>query len=225
MTVCHESSSATRFTPESDGLGHSVSGARALQLVKSKAKEWNIDKNRIGASGESAGGCSSPWLAFHDDLADPLNRDPIKRESTRIFCAAVSRAQTSLDPKQLREWTPNSRYGGHAFGFPPNPDENKTRDTDFTSFLANRESLLPWIKEYSPFKLVSAGDSAVYLAYSEAPDLGKEQKDTAHTANYGVQLQKKCRFLGVECEFYYPNAPDASHKSITQFLIQTLKAK
>ncbi len=37
--------------------------ARALQFVCSKSAEWNIDKQRIGASGGSAGACSSLWLA------------------------------------------------------------------------------------------------------------------------------------------------------------------
>ena len=50
-------------------------------------------------------------------MADPKSKDPIARESTRLWCAAVMGAQTSLDPKELKEWTPNSRYGGHAFGF------------------------------------------------------------------------------------------------------------
>ncbi|MFN9957315.1 MAG: alpha/beta hydrolase, partial [bacterium] len=86
--------------------------ARALQFVRSKADEWNIDKTRIAASGSSAGACTSLWLAFHPDLADPNSRDPIARESTRLLCAAVSGAQTTLDPRQMKEWTPNSRYGG-----------------------------------------------------------------------------------------------------------------
>ena len=72
--------------------------ARALQFVRSKAGEWNIDKERIGAAGGSAGACSSLWLAFHDDLADPDSEDPVSRESTRLWCAAVTGAQTSLDP-------------------------------------------------------------------------------------------------------------------------------
>ncbi|MDP6039832.1 MAG: alpha/beta hydrolase [Candidatus Latescibacteria bacterium] len=38
--------------------------ARALQFVRSKADEWNIDKERIGAMGVSAGACSSLWLAL-----------------------------------------------------------------------------------------------------------------------------------------------------------------
>jgi acetyl esterase/lipase len=90
--------------------------ARALQFVRSKAAEWNFDKTRIGATGGSAGACSSLWLAFHDDMADPKSRDPIARESTRLYCAAVNGAQTSLDPKELREWMPNYKYGPHAFG-------------------------------------------------------------------------------------------------------------
>ena len=115
--------------------------ARALQFVRSRAVEWNIDKQRIGASGGSAGACSSLYLAFHDDMADPKSSDPIARESTRLWCAAVSGAQTSLDPKQLKEWTPNSRYGGHAFGF-MDPHERKTRDNRFAEFLEKRESVL-----------------------------------------------------------------------------------
>lgn len=85
--------------------------ARALQFVRSKATEWNLDKSRIAASGGSAGACSSLYLAFHDDMADSASSDPIARESTRLTCAAVNGAQTSLDPQQLIEWTPNSKYG------------------------------------------------------------------------------------------------------------------
>ncbi len=154
--------------------------ARALQLVRSKAAEWNIDKARIGASGGSAGACSSLWLAFHDDLAAPESADPVARESTRLWCAAVSGAQTTLDPKQMKEWTPNSRYGGHAFGFMPDPNDNKTRDTRFAEFLAAREEVLPWIRQYSPYELASADDPPVYLFYS-APALGQEQKDPTHS--------------------------------------------
>lgn len=197
--------------------------ARALQLVRSKAAEWNLDKQRIGACGGSAGACSSLWLAFHNDMADPKSADPVARESTRLWCAAVTGAQTSLDPKQLQEWTPNSRYGGHAFGF-MDPKELKTRDTQFAQFLAAREELLPWIKEYSPYELVSADDPPIYLHYAAAPGLGQPQKDPTHTANYGVKLQEKLRSIGVECELVYPGAPDVKHEQPYLYLIDKLKA-
>jgi len=196
--------------------------ARALQFVRSKAAEWNIDKQRIGASGGSAGACSSIWLAMHDDMADPKSSDPIARESTRLWCAAVSVAQTSLDPKQLKEWTPNSRYGGHAFGF-MDPYDLKDRDKHFAEFLEHREEVLPWIKEYSPIEHASADDPPIYLSYPTPPALGQDQKDPTHTANYGVKLQEKLHRLGVECELVYPDAPDVKHKSIDDFLVDKLK--
>lgn len=197
--------------------------ARALQFVRSKASAWNFDKQRIGASGGSAGACSSLWLAFHDDMADPQNPDPVARESTRLWTAAVNGAQTSLDPKELKEWTPNSRYGGHAFGF-MDPHDIKTRDTRFAEFLKHRAEVLPWIKEYSPIEHVTADDPPVYLIYSSVPALGQEQKDPTHTANYGVKLREKCRRLGVDCELVYPDAPDVKHESIDDYLIERLNA-
>ena len=196
--------------------------ARALQFVRSKAVEWNIDKSRIGASGGSAGACSSLWLAFHKDMSDPNSSDPIARESTRLWCAAVDGAQTSLDPKQLKEWTPNSRYGGHAFGF-MDPNDIKTRDTRFAEFLEHREEVLPWILEYSPIEHVTPDDPAVYLNYTSAPALGQEQKDPTHTANYGVKLQENCKEASVPCELVYPGSPDVKHATSTVFLIDALK--
>jgi len=199
--------------------------ARALQFVRSKGKEWNLDKQRIGATGGSAGACSSLWLAFHPDLADAKSLDPVAHESSRLWCAAVSGAQTSLDPKELKDWTPNSRYGGHAFGFMPDPRDNKTRDTQFAAFLAGRESVLPWIKKYSPMEHVSSDDPPIWMIYSSAPALGQEQKDPTHTANYGVKLQERCKATGVPCELVYPGAPDVRHAKTEDFLIATLKAK
>ena len=188
--------------------------ARALQFVRSKSEEWNLDKQRIGAAGGSAGACSSLWIAFHDDLAAPDSDDPISRESTRLWCAAVTGAQTTLDPKQMTEWTPNSRYGGHAFGF-----------GSFAKFLEGRETILPWIAEYSPFALVDKDDPGVYLTYSRPPAIGENQKDPTHTANFGVKLQEQCKANGVACQLVYPGAPDVQHETPTDYLIDTLLPK
>ena len=188
--------------------------ARALQFVRSQAAAWNLDKTRIGAAGGSAGACSSLWLAFHDDLADPKSADPIARESTRLFCAAVIGAQTTLDPVQMKSWTPNSKYGGHAFGVP-----------SFEAFLAARDRLQPLIAEYSPYHLVTKDDPAIYLVYSAPPALGQDQKDPTHTANFGVKLQEHCRSLGVACELMYPGSTTAKHATAQDYLIATLKAR
>lgn len=187
--------------------------ARALQFVRSKAAEWHLDATRIGAAGGSAGACTSLWLAYHDDLADPAADDPIARESTRLTCAAVTAPQTSLDPQQMKDWTPNSRYGAHAFGL-----------KSFAEFLAKRTEILPWIRAYSPYELVTADDPPVFMRYGAPPALGQEQKDPTHTANFGLKLQEHCQEIGVGCELVYPGAPNVMHPTPTDYLVAMLKA-
>jgi len=186
--------------------------ARALQFVRSKAAEWNLDKKRIGATGGSAGACSSLWLAFHDDLADPQSSDPVARESTRLYCAAVNGAQVSLDPKELREWMPNYGYGAHAFGLP-----------GFQSLIDNREQVLPWIKEYSPIEHVSKDDPPVGLFYGgEVPVVGASPKDPTHSGIMGVKLEERLKALNVDVVLVHPGQPHPQYKSSTDYLIDRL---
>lgn len=186
--------------------------ARALQYVRSKAAEWNLDKNRIGATGGSAGACSSLWLAFHDDMADPKSKDPISRESTRLYCAAVNGAQVSLDPKELREWMPNYRYGAHAFGL-----------ADFQSLIDNRERVLKWIQEYSPIEHVSKDDPPIALFYSgEKPVVGGSPKDPTHSGIMGVKLEERLKAAGVNVVFVYPGQDRPMYKNSTDYLIDRL---
>jgi acetyl esterase/lipase len=187
--------------------------ARALQFVRSKAGEWNLDKKRIGATGGSAGGCSSLWLAFRDDMADPTSKDPIARESTRLYCAAVNGAQTSLDPKELREWMPNYSYGAHAFGLP-----------NFQSLIDNREKVLKWIQEYSPIEHVTKDDPPIALFYGGDKDakVGDSPKDPTHSPILGLKLEEKLKATGVEVILVYPGRPSERYKSSTDYLIDRL---
>ncbi len=186
--------------------------ARALQFVRSKATEWNLDKTRIGATGGSAGACSSLWLAFHDDLADPKSADPISRESTRLYCAAVNGAQVSLDPNELREWMPNYGYGAHAFGLP-----------NFQSLIDNREKVLKWIQEYSPIEHVSKDDPPIGLFYGgEVPVVGASPKDPTHSGIMGVKLAEKLKATEVDVVLVHPERTHPTYKSTTDFLIDRL---
>lgn len=187
--------------------------ARALQFVRSKAAEWNLDKKRIGATGGSAGACSSLWLAFHDDMADPKSDDPIARESTRLYCAAVNGAQVSLDPKELREWMPNYRYGAHAFGLP-----------NLESVIEKREEILDWIKEYSPIEHASKDDPPIALFYrGEVPVIGASPKDPTHSGIMGVKLAERLEGLGVDVVLVHPGQSHPQYKNSTEYLIDRLR--
>lgn len=187
--------------------------ARALQFVRSKSAEWNIDKTRIGGCGGSAGGFTTLWLCYHPDMADPKSADPIARESTRMTCALTFVPQTSLDPVQMQAWIPNNNYGNHAFALPSMQD-----------FINKRDSLMTWIKDYSPYELVSADDPPVLLFYDSVPAIGQPHKDPPHSANFGAGLVEKLKSVGVEYEFNYPGAPGIKYPNIFDFLIAKLKA-
>lgn len=187
--------------------------ARALQFVRSKATEWNLDKKKIGATGGSAGACSSLWLAFHDDMAKPDSEDPIARESTRLYCAAVNGAQVSLDPKELREWMPNYKYGAHAFGL-----------DGFQALIDNRESILPWIQEYSPIEHVSQDDPPIGLFYGgEVPVVGASPKDPTHSGIMGLKLAERLKEVGVDVVLATPGIEDPEYKNSTEYLIDLLR--
>jgi len=121
----------------------------------------------------------------------------------------------------MKEWTPNSTYGGHAFGFTGDPAQKLTQ---FDEFLAKRDTILPWIAEYSPYALVSSDDPPIYMSYNAPPALGQDQKDPTHTSNFGVKLQEHCKANGVACELFYPGAPDVKHATLQEYLIEKLKA-
>jgi acetyl esterase/lipase len=196
--------------------------ARALQFVRSKAKEWNLDKTRIAATGGSAGACSSLYLLYHDDMADPKSTDPIARESTRLLCAAVNGPQTTLDPKVCREWMPNARYGGHAFGI----TGKAGRDSAFNHFHNQRETLLPWIKAYSPIAHVTSDDPPVFMKFpsqKKPPVKGEAQDDPTHSALYGLILLEALKEKKVEGIIVYPGHPHEKYKTSADYLIDRLK--
>jgi acetyl esterase/lipase len=199
--------------------------ARALQTIRSKSKEWNIDPERVGATGGSAGACTSLWLTLHNDLADPKSADPVARQSSRLTCAAVGGAQTSLDPKELREWIPNAIYGGHAFGFAA---PGRSRAEEFDLLIAQREKVLPWIKEYSPIELVTKDDPPIYLDYPNQktpPKVGQVESDPTHSAMYGVKLAEKLEAAGIEAVVSYPGHQDEKYGSMAKFLIAKLSGE
>ena len=57
--------------------------ARAVQIVRSRAREWNIRPDRIGMVGFSAGSNLILNLAGHNEPGNPASADPIERVSSR----------------------------------------------------------------------------------------------------------------------------------------------
>lgn len=56
---------------------------RAIRFVRAHAREWNLDPDRIGIIGFSAGGHLASTAATHFTPGDPKSDDPIDRGSSR----------------------------------------------------------------------------------------------------------------------------------------------
>lgn len=187
--------------------------ARALQFVRNKAESWKIDTSRIAGCGGSAGGFTVLWLAFHPDMADAASADPIARESTRLTCVLAFVPQTTLDPQQMQSWIPNNEYGNHAFAL-----------ASMREFLAQRETLLPWIERFSPYVLASADDPPVLLFYDNPPNLGRPYKDPPHSANFGAGLAERLAAVGIEHEINFNNDyANMKYPDLLGFLLGKLK--
>ena len=86
-----------RLTGEAPWPAQLDDTARALQFVRSKASEWNIDPKKIGLLGSSAGSHISMMLGFSPDRANPGSDDPVERQSTKVQCIIEKGGQTDLD--------------------------------------------------------------------------------------------------------------------------------
>ncbi len=63
---------------------HAVKDAqRALRLVRSRARGWNLDPQRVGIIGFSAGGQIVSFVGAGFDGGNPKASDPVERESSR----------------------------------------------------------------------------------------------------------------------------------------------
>lgn len=192
--------------------------ARAIQFLKSKAQEWNIDKNKIALTGGSAGACTSMWILTHEDLADPTSNDPVQRESTRVAGAAVAGGQTSIDPKQIEPWLGPNVLKHNMINMAVG---EKTIDGALKNY-AEHEALY---KEFSAFNHVSKDDGPLLMTYGS--DMTLPSKNAGHGIHhpvYGVKMKEKCDSVGMECHLLIRGVSSSDqYKNKEDFLLAVLK--
>lgn len=193
-----------------------VDAARALQFVRSKAKEWNIDPDRIIATGGSAGGCSSLWLACHDDMANPTSEDLIERESTRLLAAAVLWAQTTLDAMLIQQRIGSSATD-HSMIW---KSVGATSPEDlFDNWGKYRDLAL----ECSPLTHLSEDDPPIYMSYgNNSPK--PITSDGIHHAEFGRILKEAADSIGVSCIFEIQGT-DTRQKELEKFMFRIFNEK
>ncbi len=187
-----------RLTPANPLPAPVHDAARAIQFLRSKAAEWQIDKSRIALQGTSAGACTSMWLLMHDDLADPDSPDIILRNSSRVIAAVGIAGQTSIDPKQIVPWL-GPKVLDHLM------IANAVGEPTTQTALDNYEKHQADYLEFSPYNHVSKGDGALLMIYKN--DMTLPSKNAGHGIHhpiYGVKMKEKCDSVGVECHLVIP---------------------
>ncbi len=186
---------------------------RALQFIRSKANEWNIDKTRVGAFGGSAGAQICMWLAFHDEMADPSSSNPIERESSRLTCVATTGGQTTMDFDWWMKWIP---------GY----DKPHREIAESFGEITN-DKLHAIVENISALSIISADDVPIFMSYrmkpnDPVPTGARAQGWKVHHVMFGVKLKEKMDELGLEADLKYPGARTA-YDSTADFLIEKLK--
>jgi len=191
--------------------------ARAIQFLRSKAKEWNINKNRIALTGGSAGACTSMWLLCHDDMADPKAKDPVLRESTRVTAAAVSGGQTSIDPKIIEPWLgPNVLK--HAMIY------KSVGGKSMQDVMDNYQQHEALYKEFSPYNHLTADDPPLLMTYGNNMKLPSENAGHGiHHPVYGVKMKEKADKVGTECHLLIKGVSKSDkYSNANEFLMDKL---
>lgn len=182
-----------RFSSQAIAPASFHDSARAVQFIRHNAKEWNLDPKRVAATGGSAGAGISLWLGFHDDLADPDNKDPVLRQSTRLTCMMVGGGQTSYDPRFIRKLFPESDTYKH-------PALARLFDVDLSKLDELPDAKYRLFEECSPIHHLTRDDAPALLNYGG----GIDQKVTdvnigIHHARFGRALKEKMDALKIRC--------------------------
>ena len=174
-------------------------GARAVQFLRSKAAEWNIDPKRIAAAGGSAGACIAVWLGMHDDLADPKNPDPVAQQSSRLSFVVSYDGQTSLDPEvnvKINAASKAHPWYLKLFGV-----------SSAAEFDTERVRKL--VFDMTALNFVTRDDPPVYMNYQMdlTPIPLPKGDQNMHHPHFGVLLKEKMDAAGLECVLHYQSKP------------------
>ena len=165
-----------RFTQVAPHPAQTNDCLRAIQFTRQHCKQWNIDPSRLCATGGSAGGHLSLYVALHDDVADPEATDAVQKESSRVACAVGFAGPT--DWNLLSELEHKHPAYRKLIGYEPG--------TPYSKLDADR------MNDVSPLSFVSEDDPPIMIIHGDA--------DTIVPVQHATRLHKQLESLGVETE-------------------------
>lgn len=206
-----------RFTKTARAPAPLHDAARAVQFLRTMAGEWKLDPSRIGGYGISAGGVSTLWLVYHDDLADPRSADPVLRQSSRLQTGVGLSPPLCLEAPQIAKW-----IGPEVLKHPMIARAVGARSGK--EVLARYQEYEPILKESSPLTHVSRDDPAVLLSFPRIDPLPAMSPGSAiHHAVFGQKLKERADSIGLECTLRIEDRATPEEPTPEEFLLRQLK--
>jgi hypothetical protein len=216
-----------RFSRTDDSLGVAAclkDVRTALQHIRHHAGAYNVNKERIGCYGSSAGAGSSLYLAFHDDFARK-NDTTILGESTRIQCVGALATQATYDVFQWITYIPGldsavdrakePTYDAAAkfYGFP-----------NYLAFEPHREAIT---RELDMLRMISPDDPPAYIMNLQKETVPRDMNTIQHHRAHALVLLEYLERNRVEHQVYV-FGEDASADvellhPVREFLVRHLK--
>ena len=187
--------------------------ARAIQFLRYKSGKWNIDKKRIASYGGSAGAGTSLWLAFHDDLADPDNEDPVLQESSRLAVVGANGCQCTYDferwPEIVGEY-PGERDMNEVYLFYGLKNHEELDSPKGSKIRADVDML----------GLLTKDDPPVFLHSSQPNTKPVDHGHYVHHPKHAIAIKEKCDQLGIETVLILKEAPPPAGKSANDVMLE-----
>jgi para-nitrobenzyl esterase len=202
---------------------------RALQFLRYHANTLNIDPSRIAMYGESAGAGASLWLAYHDDMADTSNTDPVLRQSTRIVAVGAIETQASYD---ITRWETDVfvDYGITIDGVQAISPLLGQRLMSFYGVTRieqlDSDAIVAYRADVDMLGLMSADDPDTWLRNSEqALGIPLSAELLFHHAYHAREIREQAITIGLTNVSYIPqlNVMDPSGENVIPFLIRHIQ--
>lgn len=141
---------------------------RAIRFIRYNARDYGIDPDHIGITGNSSGGHLSLLAALLDDIDKPNARNPVDRVSSRVQAVAVFYPPSDFlnwgntSPQVQKEILKRTRLLG-AFDF------KKFNDTTgLYESVQGEENIRKIAEANSPIYAVTKDDPPVLIAHGDA---------------------------------------------------------
>lgn len=217
--------------PNDEGTVHDVNGtrldyilrdcARAIQYIRYRAAEWNVDPNRIAAWGGSAGAGCATWTGVVEDLAVQGHADPVLRESTRLQAIGHTNGQPTyhwLRWPELLELEEAFVFG-HVEGEAVRLTQKSLADLRGTQEGQDLGRVLDY------YEYLDAGDPP-FFTQNANPD-GDETtimsaNEVIHHPRAHVALYRRCEAAGNDCEINTRIERSEYRGGVVQYLIEAV---